>query len=196
MIPFKAVRIPGRWREGYALDLHTIRSTFLGDDEYGHARFDTERSPAGELLYRLKYKNDPSAVGEIVEVAAFYVRSWGPPVDILLPVPASRARRLQPVLAVGEPLAKELNVQFSPSTVRRTREVPELKDIYQYDERWKLLSGIHDVDRAIVEARSVLLLDDLFRSGATMNAITALLYDHGGAADVFALTVTRARSHR
>jgi len=45
MISFHPVRIPGRWREGYALDLHTVQSTFLGDDAYGHARFDTERSP-------------------------------------------------------------------------------------------------------------------------------------------------------
>lgn len=42
----------------------------------------------------------------------------------------------------------------------------------------------------------MLLFDDLFRSGATMNSITAALYDDGKVADVFALTVTRTRSHR
>jgi len=196
MISFQAVRIPGRWRDGYALDLHTVRSTFVGDDEYGHARFDTERSAAGELLYRLKYKSDPAAVDELVEAAAFFLRSWEPAVDILVPVPASRARELQPVLAVGEGLAKELNLEFSPPCLRRIREMPQLKDVYQYDERWRLLSGLHEVDRAIVKGKAILLFDDLFRSGATMNAITYGLYDQGGASDVFALTITRTRSHR
>ena len=74
--------------------------------------------------------------------------------------------------------------------------MPKLKDVYQYDERFRLLSGLHKVDRAIVRGRRVLLFDDLFRSGATMNAITAALYDQGGASDVYALTITRTRSHR
>lgn len=164
MISFDPVRIPGRWREGYALDLHTAQSTFLGDDEYGHARFDTKRSAAGELLYRLKYKGDlsglrPSAVGELVEAAALFVRSWAPPIDILVPVPASRTRSLQPVLAVGEALARALKLEFSPSCVRRTQEMPELRDVYQYDERWRLLSGLHQVDRAIVREQAGLALD-------------------------------------
>jgi predicted amidophosphoribosyltransferase len=169
---------------------------FLGDDEYGHARFDTKRSAAGELLYRLKYKRDLSAVSELVEAAAFLVRSWAPPVDILVPVPASRARALQPLLTVGEALARELELEFSPACVWRIREMPELKDVYQYDERFRLLSGLHQVDRAIVSERKVSLFDDLFRSGATMNAITAALYDLGSASDVYALTITRTRSHR
>lgn len=196
MISFDPVRIPGRWREGYALGLHTVQSNFLGDDEYGRAKFDTKRSAVGELLYRLKYKSDVSAVGELAEAAAFFVRSWEPPVDILVPVPASRTRALQPVLAVGEALAGELKLKFSPACVRRTRKIPELKDVYQYDERFRLLSGFHKVDRAIVKGRRVLLFDDLFRSGATMNTITAALYDQGGASDVYALTITRTRSHR
>lgn len=196
MISFHPVRIPGRWREGYALDLHTVLSTFLGDDEYGHARFDTERSVAGELLSRLKYRGDPSAVDALVEAAASFVRSRDPPVDVLVPVPASRPRTHQPVLALGAALAQDLKLAFLPASVRRTRDAPALKDVYQYDERFRLLAGLHEVDRAIVQGRGVLLFDDLFRSGATMNAIAAALYDEGGAGDVFALTITRTRSQR
>lgn len=32
------------------------------------------------------------------------------------------------------------------------------------------------------------------RSGATMNSVTALLYERAGAAEVYALTLTRTRS--
>lgn len=42
----------------------------------------------------------------------------------------------------------------------------------------------------------MLLFDDLYRSGATMNEITALPYDQGKAAEVYALTITRTRSNR
>jgi predicted amidophosphoribosyltransferase len=63
-------------------------------------------------------------------------------------------------------------------------------------ERWHLLDGLHEVDPARVEGRRVLLFDDLFRSGATLNAVTAALYDQGHAAVVCALVLTRSRSQQ
>lgn len=62
MITIRPSLIPGRWREGYALDLHTESGTHVGDDEYGHPQFETKRSPAGELLFRIKYRLDRSAI--------------------------------------------------------------------------------------------------------------------------------------
>ncbi|HEY8749953.1 MAG TPA: hypothetical protein VIM11_18360 [Tepidisphaeraceae bacterium] len=50
------IEIPGAWTRGWTLDLHTISSTFLGYNEYGHAQYDTTRSTLGELLYQLKYR--------------------------------------------------------------------------------------------------------------------------------------------
>ena len=56
-----------RRSDGYALDLHTLSSTPLGHDSYGHLRFDTTYSAVGELLYRLKSKADPSVVPSLVD---------------------------------------------------------------------------------------------------------------------------------
>ena len=80
--------------------------------------------------------------------------------------------------------------------VTRTREVQELKGVYDYNERIGLLAGVHAIDAQKVRGRRILLFDDLFRSGATMNAISMALYDQAGATEVFALTITRTRSNR
>jgi competence protein ComFC len=45
-------KLSGPWTEGYALDLHTASSEFLGYDEFGHEQFNTERTEVGELVYR------------------------------------------------------------------------------------------------------------------------------------------------
>lgn len=193
MVAVQPQRIEGPWQEGYALDRQTLSSTFLGYDELGHARFDTERSPAGELLYRLKYKGDGTVVPELVDAAVEFVRSWKPGVDILVPIPPSRVRTLQPVLVMGEVLARGLQIEFCPGCVRRTRDAPQLKDIVDYTQRLKLLDGLHEADRSKLEGRGVLLFDDLFQSGATMGRLTEALYAGGKAAHVFALTITRAR---
>jgi competence protein ComFC len=117
-------------------------------------------------------------------------------VDIIIPVPPTRARAAQPVLVLAEGISKGLNLSYAPACVTRTRDVPELKNVYDYDERIRLLSGAHAVDRQRVAGRRVLLFDDLYRSGATMNAITAALYEDGSAKDVFALALTRTRSNQ
>jgi predicted amidophosphoribosyltransferase len=80
--------------------------------------------------------------------------------------------------------------------VSLSRELPELKNVYDYDERIRLLADAHSIDRNQVAGKRVLLFDDLYRSGATMNAVTIALYDAGAAQDVFTLTVTRTRSNQ
>ena len=101
MIEIHPVRIPGRWVDGRALDVHTVSSTYLGEDEFGHTRFETTRSGMGELLYRLKYRGDRAVVTEIAEAAAAFVRGWQTSLEVLVPVPPSRERALQPVLEIG-----------------------------------------------------------------------------------------------
>lgn len=190
------MKIPGRWRDGYVLDYHTVSSTYLGDDEYGHAQFDTKRSDVGDLLYRLKYRTDNTAVAPLVETVAAFVAAWKPGIDLVVPVPPSRSRQSQPVLVLAEAIAKRLGMAYAPACVSRSRELPELKNVYDYDERIRLLADAHTIDRNQVAGKRVLLFDDLYRSGATMNAVTIALYDAGAAQDVFALTVTRTRSNQ
>ncbi len=196
MIKTRPSLIPGRWREGYALDVHTESSTHVGDDEHGNPRFETKRSPAGELLYRLKYQADRAAIPDLVEALVAFVRSWRPAIDVIIPVPPTRGRALQPVLVLGEALGKAIGVEFDPDRVRRAKDVPELKDVLDYDERVRLLAGAHELDVSKVAEKRVLLFDDLYRSGATMNSIAAALQDKGCAADTLALTVTRTRIRR
>jgi competence protein ComFC len=195
MVNIKPLRLPGRWREGVALDYHTVGSTYLGDDEFGHPIFDTQRTELGELLYRLKYRLDNSVVDEIAIAAATFITSWNTGIDIIIPVPPSRSvRPLQPVLTLAESLSRKLNIPNVIDAVVTVKDIPELKNVYDYDERLRLLQGVHVIQSSIVEGKRILLFDDLYRSGATMNTITAALYDHGLAADVFALAITRTRS--
>jgi competence protein ComFC len=62
------IRIYGNWQVGWALDVHTISSTYLGMDPSGYEHYDTVRSPMGELLYKLKYKHDKSVIPEVVRL--------------------------------------------------------------------------------------------------------------------------------
>ena len=195
MTNFNPIRIPGRWKKGYALDYHTISSTYLGDDEFGHPIYDTQRTEIGELLYRLKYRLDNSVLEEIITALERFLKSWKPPIEFIIPVPPSRIQRVkQPVQLIAQGIGNRLTIPVKPECVIKVKQIVELKNIYDFDERLRLLKGAFKIDSSWVGERNLLLFDDLFRSGATMNAITEALYEEGFANEVYALTITRTRS--
>jgi hypothetical protein len=60
--------LEGNWKKGLACDLHTLGSTYLGEDDYRRKHWDTERSEMGQLVYDLKYGNDKSAIAKIIDL--------------------------------------------------------------------------------------------------------------------------------
>jgi len=197
MATVNPIKLSGNWTQGYALDIHIIDSTFIGYDEYGHEVFDTRRSEIGELLYRLKYKSDKTALDEIIDTVANFLENHREIIDAIaaiIPVPPSKNRAFQPVLEITKSLSLRIKIPFHDDVLVKTRETPELKDVYEYEKRMELLKNAFDIGSNLLNGKSILLFDDLFRSGATLNAITEILYNRGKVSNVFVLTLTKTRS--
>jgi competence protein ComFC len=79
--------------------------------------------------------------------------------------------------------------------VTATRATEQLKGVTDKARRKELLAGLHAVDTKQTRGKDILLFDDLFRSGSTLNAITDLLMGEGRAASVRVLTLTKTRSN-
>lgn len=175
------------------LDLHSTGSTLLGHNEFGHPEFETHRTEMGELLYRLKYRGEASALTEILDVAEAFIRSWGVRFSMIVPVPPTAARRVQPLFQVADGLGARFQLQ-----VRRigksSQGHEQLKNVYDFDERRRLLEDAFVVNSPEVEGERILLLDDLYRSGATLNAAAEALAKAGAAA-VFAMALTKTRKN-
>ena len=197
MVKTNPMKIPGNWREGYVLDFHTIRSDFLGHDEFGHPMFDTQRSEIGELLYKLKYKSDRTVLNAIVDTVVDFIHSWIPAVDVILPVPPSKQSRVyQPVQEIANGVGNQLKILVNNDCIVKVKDTPELKNVYGYSERLLLLEDAYAIDASSLIDRDVLLFDDLYRSGATLNSMACALHasTSGKPANVYALALTRTRS--
>lgn len=179
------MRIPGPWDDGFALDFHTVGSELLGHDDAGHPVFDTLRTELGEALFRLKYRGDWAAVPAIADIAAGFVRGWEQPLDVVVPAVPSRDRPRQPLFEIADALGSRLALPVDKTSLRKARPTPELKNVYGYDERLAALEGAHAFEGNALRGRRILLVDDLIRSGATLNAVTRF----------FALALTRTRSN-
>ena len=91
--------IEGPWVEGFVLDRHVISSRPIGHVGE-HMQFETTRSPLGELVYQLKYRNGP--LNDIVETAVALVSErWNGLIDCVVPPPPSLHRTKQPAGLAG-----------------------------------------------------------------------------------------------
>lgn len=187
--------IAGPWKAGFTLDEHTVRSDFLGYNEQEHAVYDTVRSEVGELVYRLKYQGDQSAVPPLARVVAEFISSKNLPIDVVVPMPPSKQRSVQPVRSIAASVAKRLDIAYDSRALRKVRESPELKSMTELKDRRAALAGAFIASAEALKGKSVLLLDDLYRSGASMEEAARAIRKSGAKA-VYALALTRTRTNR
>jgi len=192
-----AIEIKGNWKKGYALDKHTISSEYLGKNEFGHDHYKTKRTIIGELVYQLKYKNDSSVVQKLVNEVKKCV-SGIDKFDFIIPILTSdTSRPKQPVQLVCNAISNEFNVPILSTALFKEKTTKELKNIAEKEERIKELKNvikISDIDK--LRGKKILLIDDLYRSGATLLVATDLLYKKGDVKTVCVLTLTKTRSSR
>lgn len=187
-------KLVGNWSKGIAFDLHTLSSTYLGVDDLGHDRFENERSEMGELVFRLKYRQDESVVERIVTLldAIKGVEKF----DLILPVPPTKSRKIQPVPTIALALGARRGVAVRTDLLLNSGS-KELKEVSDPVERSRLLhEAISITDPSEIAGKKVLLVDDLFRSGATLEVATEVLMSDGKAEAVSVLTMTKTRSNR
>ena len=78
----------------------------------------------------------------------------------------------------------------------KIRQTEELKSVFDLEQRGKLLQGAFRAIPQLLEGRNVLLLDDLYRSGATLAEAAREILENGRAKSLVALTLTKTRSNR
>jgi predicted amidophosphoribosyltransferase len=187
--PMKLPPMP--WVEGYVLDYHTVSSTPTGDPYY---RFDTKRTELGELLFRLKYRAGGSdVVADIVDTAEHFVGGWKPPVDYVVPAPASLTRKTQPAVEVARGLAARLRIPVSEDAIVKVKTTPQMKDIDDWSERQRVLAEAVQAGQNDVKGKSILLFDDLIESGSTLRRAAEVLLKDCGARAIYALVLTRTK---
>lgn len=192
---FNPIELHGPWKAGCALDVHTVSSEYLGDDQFGHPQFNTIRSNVGELLYRLKYQNDKTVVKMLAESAARFIKSNNWSVDLIAAVPASQLkRRSQPVHVLARALGGALEVPVAVDCIVKVKATPELKNIYEVNERSNLLRDAYVISNQEIDEKRILVLDDLYRSGATLSAVVQSIKEQCKPKYVYALTFTKART--
>lgn len=125
----------------------------------------------------------------------FLPQNWN--IDLIIPVPLSPARQRQrgynQASVLAAPLALALHKPLVSRGLKKCRETPSQVG-QSASERWKNVQGAFESDPRRVSGYNILLVDDVFTTGATLNACAEALLDAGANA-VYGLTLARAISH-
>ena len=145
------------------------------------------------ILYALKYKNRKEygvSLGHfLAENTRDLIRLWG--IDAILPVPVHKKRLRQrgynQAEVMARVLAEETGLPLLGRAVVRQGETRAMK-LLDREERRENLRTAFAAGSESVRDRHVLILDDIYTTGATVEAIGQLLFT-SGAASVSFLTV-------
>ena len=191
----KPIKLQGSWDEGFALDIHTFSSTLIGEDEYGHKRFDTVRSEMGELIYQFKNKNRYEKLSEIIALARPFVESWEAleTVVTVLPAPSTKTRSYQPAQEIAKRIAEIIGAYYVDNVLNKQGSV-QSKDLSAAEK--SQLKGTIQKKKSATREHSVLIIDDLYESGGTLNDCVRVLRTDKNIKYIYVLAMTKTRTSR
>lgn len=169
--------IHGPWDAGWVLDKHMLKSTYLGEDAYGHPQFDNERTDVGEATYQLKYQSDWSQAKRLAKALADHVYPKFNNVGLIVPMPGTKTRKRQPVTEVVVELGKLVGTPVFTELLLKAPNGKSLKDLSTKLEKIEAIGGSLNVKDCIEgdDRHNLLLVDDLFDTGASLQAACKVL---------------------
>lgn len=193
------IELNGYWTKGFALDYHTTSSLPIKDENGNITGWDTKRPSIAEELYKLKYWKEKYRIENIAipasEFLNRYKTTWQ--LDFIIPIPPSDTiREFQPVYELAKAIGKICTLPVDFNTLKKIKPTSQLKDIEDPEIRKEILKDVFNVTSNSLSGKNVLLFDDLFRSGETLNAVCNIIMNKGKARNVYVLTITKTRSKR
>ncbi len=172
--------LPGPWLAGWALDFHS---------RYDGA--EANRGIIGELVYRYKYAGDHVLAGDLaarwVDLLAQHPEL--PRLGAVVAIPPSTQRSFDPVTALANALAARLSLPFLKGILNKTRATRPQKEMTSLAQKRANVAGAFALN-GDVRGKKLLLVDDLYDSGATLCEAARVLA-RAGAGAIVVLTLTK-----
>lgn len=169
-----------------------VRDESPGDGTIAFARFGGALANA---LKRFKYEERADLARPLGHLLRRAVIDAGVQAHVVVPVPlhprrlAERGYNQSALLARA--VASHLELPFAPRALKRRRQTAQQARLGRAERLANMAEAFDVRDKRVVEARTILLVDDVLTTGATLLACREALV-RAGAADVQSVCLARA----
>lgn len=184
--------IEGNWNKGVVLDKHSKSSVVTGKNEYGHNVYDTIRTDVGEALFQLKYRSGWNQVQPLAQCLYDNAYPHFDKVGFIVPMAASNLRARQPVTELAQALAQLADVPCFTTMLLKAAGGVSLKNLDTKEEKVAAIADSFSCEEVIEnEGRwNVLVIDDLYHTGASMEAACAALRGYNKINNIYVAALT------
>lgn len=150
-----------------------------------------------EAIHRFKYGGVFPLVrvfGDLLQ-PAFQNLTQDYPVDVMVPVPLHirrlRERGFNQALLLVKELSKRTGIPYEERALKKIKDTPVQISLKKRERRKNLARAFQVRDQEAIQGKAVVLVDDVYTTGATVNECSRALLK-AGAERVAVLTVARA----
>ncbi len=192
---------------GRPFDPRARAADVCGACRTGEFRFDCARavgrhvSPLRDLVLAFKFGGRERLAQPLGELLSDYVLRDGSAgacladAELIVPVPLHTARErdrgYNQAQLLAEQLSRAMGVPLATGALRRVRDTPPQTELTPSQRRENVRGAFGVFDADVVQGRTVLLLDDVLTTGATLSECAKVL-KRAGTARALALTVSRS----
>lgn len=147
-----------------------------------------------EAIHQLKYQNDVGVARVLASYLLKVIQAENWEIDLVIPIPLSKRKQEQrgynQAERLARPVAEALKKPLSTEGLSRIREKASQVDL-NVQSRRENVRGVFEAEPAIVKGKRILLIDDVFTTGATLESASQALRD-AKSDRVYAVTVGKS----
>lgn len=161
-----------------------------------YPREELEEQPLRQVVQKFKYGRKVSLGKPLGQLMALGCQEFlgECQVDLIIPVPLHpkrlRWRGFNQSVLLARQIRHAYNIPMDPFVLQRIKETPAQTQLTEEERRRNVRAAFAFRPEKSIEDRNILLVDDVYTSGATVNECSRTLKKHG-AGDVYVVTLAR-----
>ncbi len=151
-----------------------------------------------EAIYQYKYKNKRErGILFAKALVRYYNECKGWDIDLIVPVPLHRKnhrhRGFNQSELIAETMGRELDVKVMSKALKRVVQTESQKQLSDKD-RILNMRDVFESDEEGIKGKAILIIDDVYTTGATIDACSKALVDQG-ASNIYYMSIAIGRGY-